>query len=65
MAENKGKIVIYKDGPYLVYGDLPLGVEIQDVDNDSSLGTWEKIKCILLRNFMLSVAVGSPQQAIL
>ncbi len=39
MVENKGKIVISKDGPYLVYGDLPLGVETQDVDNDGNLGT--------------------------
>lgn len=61
MAKNKGNIVISKDGPFLVYGDLPLSVETQDVDDDSNLGAWEKVKRILLRSFMPSVEVESPQ----
>jgi CDGSH-type Zn-finger protein len=46
MAENKGKIVVTKNGPYMVSGDLPLAIEIQHVDNDGNPGTWEKGKII-------------------
>jgi CDGSH-type Zn-finger protein len=44
MAEKKGKIIISKNGPYLISGNLPLGEEIEHADNDGNPGTWEKGK---------------------
>jgi CDGSH-type Zn-finger protein len=42
--ENKKdyKVVISKNGPYLVSGNLPLAKETHNTDNHGNPGTWEK-----------------------
>jgi len=41
---SKGKIVILKNGPYLVSGNLPLGTEIAQVGGDGEPEKWIKGK---------------------
>lgn len=41
-TKKKYKIVVSKNGPYLVSGNLPLAKEIFDTDNAGNPGTYEK-----------------------
>jgi CDGSH-type Zn-finger protein len=36
------KIIVSKDGPYLIFGNLPLAKEAYDADNQGNPGTYEK-----------------------
>jgi CDGSH-type Zn-finger protein len=40
--DKKYKVVISKNGPYLISGKLPLAKEIYNVDNNGNPGTYEK-----------------------
>jgi CDGSH-type Zn-finger protein len=40
--KNNKKILISKNGPYLVSGNLPLSKKIYDTDNNGNPGTYEK-----------------------
>ncbi|MDD4409939.1 MAG: CDGSH iron-sulfur domain-containing protein, partial [Candidatus Pacebacteria bacterium] len=42
MEKNIKKIIVSKDGPYIVSGDIPLIKEVCDVDNEGEPGTYEK-----------------------
>ena len=42
--KSKQKIVVSKNGPYIVTGDIPLAKEAFDTDNDGNPGTYETIK---------------------
>lgn len=42
MENKEKKVIVSKDGPYLVSGGLPLAKEVCDVDNEGEPGTYEK-----------------------